>query len=155
MVGLSCFATSNAAFAIGAQRLARFLDHWSDEPMRKRLLLFCIASGSASSVLLAAEAVPRYDVERLCRWQQEVHWRSGARREYDADEYRRCFSSNQRAYDAVRGKWASTTQEMRAFCLRIAAHNGPPSYYLLDACIDNELSKSAARQKLPAIPFKY
>jgi hypothetical protein len=57
----------------------------------------------AAPAVLATDALPLYDIGRMCRWQQDVRWTPGYRRPQSTDEYTDCLDRDRRAYNRNRG----------------------------------------------------
>jgi hypothetical protein len=92
----------------------------------------------AAPAVLATDALPLYDIGRMCRWQQDVRWTPGYRKPQSTDEYSDCLDRDRRAYNSLQSVWPQLSTETKSVCHAVAATNGPPSYWMMEICVMSE-----------------
>ena len=96
---------------------------------------------TASQIALAADSVPKFDVERTCRPVATMGGLPGR----DAPACRR---DEQDARNKLKDGWSQYSREDRSRCAGFVGVGGPPSYVELLTCL--EMAKHA--EELPEKP---
>jgi hypothetical protein len=89
----------------------------------------------SSVILAAADRVPNFNIEPICR---EV-----AGRAYAPHYKEICLRKEREAQEQLRQKWATFRAPDRSYCTQLASLGGVPSYVELLTCLD--VAQSAAR----------
>jgi hypothetical protein len=89
----------------------------------------------SSIVLAAADRVPNFNIEPICR---EV-----AGRAYAPHYKETCLSKEREAQEQLKQKWATFRASDRSYCTKLASLGGVPSYVELLTCLD--VAQSAAQ----------
>jgi hypothetical protein len=97
---------------------------------------------TAAACVSATDALPVYDIERLCQWQEDVRWMRGNRKLHDAEEFSDCLDRDRRAYNSLQQLWPQLPTEIKTLCQAVAATHGPPSYWMMEVCVQLELKKA-------------
>lgn len=86
----------------------------------------------------AADAIPRFDIERIC--QAELKDGSAI-----GETLASCKADEQRARDELPVIWATRSRSDRAMCLRATSADGSPSYVELQTCLEMTVPVSPSR----------
>jgi hypothetical protein len=86
--------------------------------------------------------LPRYDLEAHCK---EL---ASFVRSYSEALENACLAREQSAYDALKNGWSDVPAEARTHCDIVARCCGTGSYFLLHACIQQELEGRSLRPKV-------
>jgi hypothetical protein len=105
-------------------------------------ILVCTLAAAISLVSTAADGLPQYDPEAHCK-----ELASFVRSDRAALE-NACLAEEQSAYDALKNGWSDVPAEARTHCDEVARCCGTGSYFLLQACIQQELAARSSRPKL-------
>src|SRR5262245_21273612 len=89
---------------------------------------------TASQIILAADAVPKFNVEQTCRRAGEVSVSLGR----SAGD---CKRDEEDAHSKLQQDWAQYTPAQRTGCVRFTSLGSPPSYVELLTCL--EITKQA------------
>jgi hypothetical protein len=79
-------------------------------------------------VLAAADRVPNFNVEPVCR---EI-----AGRAYAPDYREQCLRDEHESRDQLRSTWAAFPASDRSYCTQLASLGGVPSYVVLLTCLE-------------------
>ena len=109
-------------------------------------ILVCTLAAAISLVSTAActargHGLPQYDPEAHCK---EL---ASFVRSYSAALENACLAEEQSAYDALKNGWSDVPAEARTHCDEVARCCGTGSYFLLQACIQQELEARSSRPK--------
>jgi hypothetical protein len=91
-----------------------------------------------SVVLAAADGVPSFDIEPVCR---EI-----AGRAYAPDYKEKCLREEHEAREQLKRKWPAFPASDRSYCGQLASLGGVPSYVALLTCLDVEQEARRVRE---------
>jgi len=104
--------------------------------MRKQALI-----GAVAAALLAVEAraqdIPEFNVERHCKSMAAMSGGSNFM-------LKACYDQEQATYDAAKAEWPTLDGKIKKHCIGMARMGGPPSYFMLHTCIQQEVSAKEA-----------
>jgi hypothetical protein len=106
---------------------------------RTILALFSIVL-TASQVVLAADSVPKFDVDRACRSVAEVAGMPGR----DAPA---CQRDEQDARNTLQKDWAQYGEAQQSRCVGLVSTGGAPSYVELLTCLEMAKHAEQVREK--------
>ena len=89
-------------------------------------------------VAAQSELPPNYDAEAHCK---EVA------SSYSAFMDNACLAQEQSAYDGLKAAWANLPADAREHCDEVARFGGKGTYFMLKACIDQEMQARGSRPK--------
>ena len=95
---------------------------------------------TASQVVLAADSVPKFDIERACRPVAEVAGMPGR----DAPA---CERDEQGARNTLQKDWTQYHAAQRSRCMGLVSTGGAPSYVELLTCLEMAKHAEQLREK--------
>jgi hypothetical protein len=100
--------------------------------MKKSIVLAALGAAiliTASHSVRAADAVPKFDIARLCKAETAETVGTG-------ETLASCMKAEEQARTQVAGQWSKFATDDRAACTRASSIDDTPSYVELQTCLE-------------------